>query len=433
MSLFRKSQHFTRRQFIGAGAAGLAGVLMTKTPPAVAQKREVTMLGWSHFVPESDVKLKELCEKFSRETGVTARTDHVQNIQLAAKQAAEVQTRAGHDITMFYNEQSWRYRDHLVDLDDVVGELNKKYGTSIYPFVKDVFFIEGHWKTLESIWPALPGNYLQSKFQQVGESPPDTWADLLRVGKKLKKAGHPVGIQISHCFDANTTFWSICYCYGAKVLEQDGKTIAVNSPKMAGVVEFYKELYADAMDPEVLSWDDSSNNRCLNAGRCAWIHNPVSPYAVAVAKKLPIADDINHHSTPGGPAGRFFAPTVRGYGIWKFSKNVDVAKDLLRFLFREDNLRDWIQAGAGFNHPMWRHWESHPVWAKDPKLRLLPAEGVFGRVRGWPAPPSDVVGVIDDLYILPDMVAKAIAGMPTKTALEWGTDQIRRAMAGLKL
>ena len=73
------------------------------------------------------------------------------------------------------------------------------------------------------------------------------------------------------------------------------------------------------MEPEVLSWDDAGNNRCLNAGRCAWIHNPVSPYAVAIDKKLPIADDINHHSTPAGPAGRFFAPNARAYGIWKFN------------------------------------------------------------------------------------------------------------------
>ncbi len=419
----------TRRQFMAhtaAGATGLAGILLTRTPPAFAQKREVTMLGWSHFVPESDKKLKELMEKFSKETGVNARADHVPNIQLAAKQAAEVQTRAGHDLMMFYNEQGWRHRDQLVDLDDVVGELNKKYGTDIYPFCREAFFINGHWKALESIWPAVAGSYLQSKFRQVEEPPPGTWADLLRAGKKLKKIGHPVGIQISHCVDAPTTFWSIAWCYGAKVMEADGKTIAINSPKMAEVIEYYKELYAGAMEPDVLSWDDSGNNRCLNSGHCSWIHNPVSPYAVAVAKKLPIADDINHHSTPAGPAGRFVAPNARGYGIWKFSKNIEVAKDLLRFLFREDNFSEWIQAGAGFNHPMWRYWEKHPVWNTDPKLKMLPAEGIYGRMRGWPAPPSDVFGAIDDLYILPDMVAKAIGGMSTKDAMGWAADQIKR-------
>jgi multiple sugar transport system substrate-binding protein len=429
------TDRLTRRAFLGrtaAAGAGLAGVLAARTPPASAQKREVTMIGLSHFVPASDAKLKELCEKFTRETGVIARSDHVPNVQLPTKQAAEVQTRAGHDVMMFYNEQCWRYREHLVDLDDVVGELNKKYGDDIYPFVKDAFFIGGRWKVLENIWPALPGNYLMSKFKQIGETPPETWADLLRAGKKLKKIGHPVGIQISHCIDANTTFWSVAFCYGARVLEADGKTIAVNSPKTAEVIEFYKELYATAMEPEVLSWDDAGNNRCLNAGRCAWIHNPVSPYAAAMAKKLPIADDINHHSTPAGPAGRFFAPAARGYGIWKFSKNIDAAKDLLRFLYREDNLSEWIQAGAGFNHPMWRYWEKHPVWNTDPKLRMLPAEGAYGRMRGWPAPPSDVFGVIDDLYILPDMVAKAIAGTPTKAAMEWATDQIKRVLEGAR-
>lgn len=425
----------TRRQFItraAAGTAGLVGILASRTPPAVAQKREVTMIGWSHFVPASDVKLKELVEKFAKEANVIARSDHIPHLQLATKQAAELQTRAGHDLMMFFNEQAWRYRDHLLDMDDVVGDLNKKYGTNIYPFVKEAFLIGGHWKMLQSIWPAFPGNYLMSKFRLVGENPPDTWMDLLTAGKKLKKAGHPVGIAVSHCFDANSTFWSICWSFGAKVIEADGKTIAVNSPKMAEVIEFYKELYAGAMEPEVLSWDDASNNRCINAGKCAWIHNPVSPYAAAMAKKLPIADDLNHHSTPAGPAGRFFAPTVRGYGIWKFSKNVELAKDLLRFLYREDNLREWIQAGNGFNHPMWRYWENHPVWASDPKLKMLPAEGVYGRMRGWPAPPSDAFGVIDDLYILPDMVAKAIGGMSTKAAMEWATDQVKRALEGAR-
>lgn len=425
----------TRRQFMAraaAGTAGLAGILASRTPPAVAQKREVTMIGWSHFVPASDVKLKELVEKFAKEANVIARSDHIPHLQLATKQAAELQTRAGHDLMMFFNEQAWRYRDHLLDMDDVVGDLTKKYGTNIYPFVKEAFLIGGHWKMLQSIWPAFPGNYLMSKFRLVGENPPDTWMDLLTAGKKLKTAGHPVGIAVSHCFDANSTFWSICWSFGAKVIEADGKTIAVNSPKMAEVIEFYKELYAGAMEPEVLSWDDASNNRCINAGKCAWIHNPVSPYAAAMAKKLPIADDLNHHSTPAGPAGRFFAPTVRGYGIWKFSKNVELAKDLLRFLYREDNLREWIQAGNGFNHPMWRYWENHPVWATDPKLKMLPAEGVYGRMRGWPAPPSDAFGVIDDLYILPDMVAKAIGGMSTKAAMEWATDQVKRALEGAR-
>src|SRR5438067_13062477 len=95
----------TRRQFIGSATAGLAGILAFRVPPAIAQKREVTMLGWSHFVPESDAKLKQLLEKFSREANAGAGPDHVPNVQLATRRAAGVQTKAGHDPRMFYTTQ----------------------------------------------------------------------------------------------------------------------------------------------------------------------------------------------------------------------------------------------------------------------------------------------------------------------------------------
>src|SRR5207249_8623395 len=104
-------------------------------------------------------------------------------------------------------------------------------------------------------------------------------------GKSLKKQGDAVGIAISHCADANTTFWSVLWCYGGKVLEGDGKTTAINSDKTAQVIEWYKELYRDAMEPEVLSWDDASNNRGILAGKCSCIHNPISSYNASFANK----------------------------------------------------------------------------------------------------------------------------------------------------
>ena len=33
-------------------------------------------------------------------------------------------------------------------------------------------------------------------------------------------------------------------------------------------------------------------------------------------------------------------------------------------------------------------------------------------------------------FILPDIVAKAIGGMPTKRALAWGEDQVKLALQG---
>ena len=88
----------------------------------------------------------------------------------------------------------------------------------------------------------------------------------------LKPRGHPVGIPISQSDDANSSFWALLWCFGGKVLEADGKTIAMESPEMEATLDFYRTLYTEAMDSEVLSWDNAGNNRCLVAGRCCWMH-----------------------------------------------------------------------------------------------------------------------------------------------------------------
>jgi multiple sugar transport system substrate-binding protein len=267
-------------------------------------------------------------------------------------------------------------------------------------------------------------------FKKAGLEYPKTWAELLQHGRILKKQGNPVGIAISHCGDAMTTYWSIAWCHGAKVLDVDGKTPAINSDKTAQVIEYYKELYRDAMDPEVLSWDDASNNRGILSGKYSWIHNPISPYNAALKEKMPIADDVNHHPTPAGPAGRHNSPGINAVGIWKFSKNVEPAKEFIQFLFRKENFDAFIAAALGFNMAPLRNLAEHPIWAGNPKLAMLPKEAESAHARGWPSRPNDAVRRIENNYVLPDMVAKALNGMPTKRAMEWAQSQVVEALRG---
>jgi multiple sugar transport system substrate-binding protein len=184
------------------------------------------------------------------------------------------------------------------------------------------------------------------------------------------------------------------------------------------------------MEPEVLSWDDASNNRFILSGKGSWIHNPISPYNSALANKLPIADDLNHHRSLAGPAGIHSAPPIVGLGIWKFSKNISLAKDFIRFLYRKENFDAWIVASNAFNHPPLRSFADHPIWLQNPKLAMLPKEAEFAHPRGWPAKPSDAVQRIDNNFVLADMVAKAVGGMPVRRAMEWAQDQIAQAVKG---
>jgi multiple sugar transport system substrate-binding protein len=268
------------------------------------------------------------------------------------------------------------------------------------------------------------------ELKKAGLEYPKTWDELLKHGRVLKRQGNPVGIPISHCGDANTTFWSVFWCYGGKVLEVDGKTPAINSDKTAQVLEWYKALFLDAMDPEVLSWDDSGNNRFILSGKGSWIHNPISPYDSALANKMSIADDINHHPSPAGPAGTHSAPGINALAIWKFSKNVEPAKEFIEFLFRKENFDAFIVASNAFNQPPLRDLADHPIWSRNPKFAMLPKEAEYAHPRGWPAKPNDAVRRIENNYVLPDMVAKVIQGMPVKRTMEWGQEQVVQAVEG---
>jgi multiple sugar transport system substrate-binding protein len=423
----------TRRQFLktSAGAsAGMASWLALGKAPAFAQKRELTFLSWNHFVPAADDELRRQAEEFAKQAGASVRVDTIAHLQMPAKVAAEAQSQSGHDMYRTAGADPFLYENQLVDVGDVVDKLGKA-GVGWYPFAAEANQTKSGWRAVPWFWISFPATYNQAHFKKAGfETPPKTWADLLRMGKALKKQGNPVGIAISHCSDAHSTYWSIAWSMGAKVLEADGKTPGIKSQQTEQVIEYYKELYKEAMEPEVLSWDDASNNRFMLSGKGSWIHNPVSPYNAALANKQPIADDINHHSSPSGPAGTHSAPPILGLGIWKFSKNVELAKEFTQFLLKKENYDKWIVAGNAFNHPPLKHMADHPIWARNPKFAMLPKEAEFAHPRGWPAKPNDAVQRIDNNYVMADMIAKAVNGMPAKRTMEWAEQQIALAVKG---
>jgi multiple sugar transport system substrate-binding protein len=163
----------------------------------------------------------------------------------------------------------------------------------------------------------------------------------------------------------------IIWCYGAKTVEADGKTVAINSRETQAAIEFVKQLYSDAMEPDVLVWDDNNNNRLLLSGKGAWIHTPHSHYLMAVAKQLPIAEQIYFHLSPQGPAGRHTPTVIRSLGLWKFSNNIEAAKEFLKFHSNADNYSEFISTSECFDAPGYKNMEGHPAWKRMPNTNQL--------------------------------------------------------------
>jgi multiple sugar transport system substrate-binding protein len=420
----------TRRQFVATTATGLAGILAAKTPPAVGQVREISYLCWNNFAPLSDKKLAELGPKFTKETGIKIKIDHIAHPQQAAKYASEVQSQAGHDLVEMRMHFPWLYETQLVDLSDLVAELEKKYG-KILASAEETAKVKGVWRAVPQYHLPFVAAYREDLFKKASLKIPDTWEELYTVGKELKKMGHPVGIPIAQNYDSISTAGPVLWSNGGLEIDKDGKTVKINSPATEHTIEWYKKMYRDCMEPEVLSWTDASNNNSLVAGKAGWIHNPLSAYLTARNRKMVTADTINHHRSLGGPQGRHETDVPRHIGIWKFSKNVDASKEWIRYLIGNQAVYDeYIMSGDAFLLPVFDKLSDHAVLRTDPKFAALKAEGVQFHCYGWPAPPSDKVQRITNEFILPNMIAKAVTGTPTKEAVAWAEKEMKRIIAG---
>src|SRR5437773_5784148 len=119
----------SRRRFVATSSAGLAGILATRVAPAVGQTREISYLAWNNFAPASDKKLAEIGQRFTKDTGIKLKIDHISHMgPQQAKYASEVQTQAGHDMVEMRMHFPWLYEPQLVDVSDGVAGLEKQYG-----------------------------------------------------------------------------------------------------------------------------------------------------------------------------------------------------------------------------------------------------------------------------------------------------------------
>jgi multiple sugar transport system substrate-binding protein len=419
----------TRRQFVTA-TAGLAGILATRVAPARGQQREISYLCWNNFAPASDKKLAEIGQRFTKDTGIKIKIDHFNAEQQAAKYASEVQTQAGHDLVEMRMHFPWLYEPQLVDVSDLVNELEKKFGKALAS-AAETANVKGTWRAVPQYHTFFVAAYREDLFKKAGLKVPDTWEDLYTVGKELKKMGHPVGIPISQNYDTISTAGPVLWSLGGMEVDKDGKTVRINSPATEQLLEWYRKMYRDCMEPEVLSWTNASNNDTLNAGKAAWIHNPVSAYIVARNRKMVTADGINHHRSLAGPHGRHETDVPRHIGIWKFSKNVEPSKEWIRYLLGKKEVFDeYVMSGDAFNLPVYANILDHPVLKTDPKFAALrQVEGVQFHCYGWPAPASDKVQRITNEWILPNMIAKAVTGASNKDAMGWAEKEMNRIMA----
>jgi multiple sugar transport system substrate-binding protein len=438
-----KKRSLSRRQFVklagtGAVAAGLGpGFLFPRG--AGAASKTLKILQWSHFVPGYD---KWFDQTFTKEWGEKHDTqvtvDHISLNEIGARAAAEVAAQKGHDLFMFLSPPA-AYEKQVIDHTEIYQQVEKKHGKTILLGERSTLNpkTKKHYAFSDSYVPD-PGNYRVDLWGPVGfPNGPDTWDDLRQGGKKIKDtAGNPVGLGLSQELDTNMAVRALLWSFGGAEQDETGKVV-LNSKETVEAVKYMRALYKETMTPEVFTWDPSSNNRGILAGRLSFVQNAISVTRQAEKDNPEMSKQIQLTPALKGPVRRIAAEHVMDcYVIWNFAENKEGAKQFLIDLV--DSFPTAFKASEFYNFPCFPSTvpDLGKQIASDPKAAPPDKYKVLGNVLDWatnvgyPGYASAAIDEVFNTFVLPTLFAKAARDeMSAEDAVKAADAEVKRIFA----
>jgi len=422
---------------VAASTGGLAGILASGRAPAYAQGTSIHWLKWNDFVPAADEHLRKVAIPAAEKAlGMKITLETINANDLQARTTAGIQSKTGPDLIMAFNSNPQLYAESVVDVSELCEAVGGAQG-GYYEIAKGNCHDASKWI---SVPYAIIGGmvaYRVSWFKQAGMGAtfPKTWDEYRTVGKKLKATGHPVGQTLGHTFgDAPTFAYPLMWSFGGKEVEADGKTVAINSKETVESVKFMTAFWKDAHDEGGLAWDDTSNNRAFLSGTIASTLNGASIYIETLRKPdvyqtedgKPMKTDIMHAPLPAGPAGQYLFHTNQSTMVMGYSKNPKAAIDFLRWFHTPANYDGWFTIQKGFACGPTKVWEENKMWGEDPVMTPYKDAAKYGRVPGYAGRSTQKAAEALTKYIIVDMYAKAVQGMPAEDSVKWAETELKK-------
>ena len=421
---------------IAAQASGIAAILASSKAPAYAQGTTLHWLKFVDFVPVSDQLLKgKINEECQKALGIKLEIETINGDGVQARITSAIQAGTGPDILMAVNNWPQLYASSVVDVSEIAEQIGKAQG--------------GYYETAHAVandgtkWIAVPYTILgvlfanrTSWFADVGYGPekfPQTWDEYRTVGKELKAKQRPYGQTLAHAFGDGPAFWyPYLWSFGGKEVEEDGKTVALDSKQTLESVKYAVPFWKECYDEGALSWDDAGNNRAFLSNTISSTSNGASIYLLAKAKAdtyltetgKPLKDDIFHAPLPEGPGGQFSYHVPFSNIIPSYTSNQKAAKDFLRWFQSKDVYEQWFTSQQGFSVGSTKIWAQDPMWKVDPIMAPFRTAAESGRFAGYAGPAGRAAAEVISKFIIVDMYTKAVQGMAPEDAVKWAHSEL---------
>jgi len=381
----------TRRSVL-RGSLGLA-TAATLAHPYVARAAATTATVWwvQGFAEEEDVSFKKTVADYEKVSG--NKLDYSIIPYAPSRQKIVSAVTSGEVPDLFQNNPAeilalYAWDDKLVDVSDVVETQKDKYTAtavnSVYCYnsvlkkhgVYGVPYLQAG--LLNHIWRPLV-----EKAGSKIEDMPKTWDaryDFFKgLQENLREQGmrkiYSLGFTVSTVgVDTNNQYNAFLIAYGGRnIISQDGK-LRLDDPQVRNAaiaaLTYPTAAYnAGFVPPSAINWNDSDNNNAFHSKLVVMDIDGTISTEVAIIKHKQDYDDIVTTGLPLDNNGKPVPSQVNvACGlIPKGAKNVEVAKDFLKYLIQPKICGDYLKVGLGRNIPaMPSIVHDDPWWLADP-------------------------------------------------------------------
>ena len=386
-----------------AGAAALA--IAFSAVPGFAQEK-LTVWWVKGFYKSEDEALFAAIKKFEAKTGVKVDLSQYAVQDMIPKTVAALDSGSPPDIAYSdtYDVQvagKWAYDGKLEDISDVIEPIKDRFAPvtietallyndkakkkAFYGFVlkQQTLHIQ-YWKDM-----LATAGFKENDIPGTWKEYWSFWCDKVQpayrkaTSSRVYGIGSPMGVESTDSFQS---FLSWVDAYNVKLVDDSGKLL-VDDPKvregLIAALRDYTDVYTKGCTPpSSTTWKDPDNNVAFHNRTTIMTHN----YTISIAAKW--LDDANNEqltpeqraagrkaydeliATAGFPkkpdgTAMDYRTAVKVGVIFQDSKNKARAREFLRFLLEEENLRPYVEGALGRWFPVTKASQESPFWQAD--------------------------------------------------------------------
>jgi len=381
------------RRSLLRGSLAVAGAGLAR--PYIANAAPTTATAWwaQGFAQEEDVALRKIIADYEKASGNTIDLSIVPFEPLRQKTISAITSGSVPDVIdanpiEIVPQEAWNGR--LADVSDVVETQKERYLPTALASARcyDNVRKQRSYYSVPYKWSVRPFHYWRDLVEKAGYKEtdiPNTWdafIDFFKpVQEKLRDQGmrhvYATGFVLSTVgYDVATTFDQFLIAHGGGALVTPDGRLHADDPQIREAAlkaltylgDVFKGGY---IPPGTLSWNDADDNNAFHSKmvvmdldgtlstEVAMIHDKQAYYHEMVLRQLP-------RSNEGKPIPAV-APVNRAF-VPEGAKNIEVARDFLKYLIQPQINGDYLKVGLGRFLPVFPELVKNDPWWNDPKI-----------------------------------------------------------------